>query len=61
MRAAALPLLAAIGVLAACATDSQPVSQSAPSVAYRVPANNDVSQANANAAHYCQQYNTSAQ
>jgi hypothetical protein len=61
MRAAALPLLAAIGVLAGCATDSQPVSQSAPSVSYRVPANNDVSQANANAARYCQQYNTSAQ
>jgi hypothetical protein len=61
MRAAALPLLTAIGVLAGCATDSQPASQSAPSVSYRVPANNDVTQANANAARYCQQYNTGAQ
>ena len=63
MRAAALPLLAAIGLglLAGCANDSQPVSQSAPSVSYRVPSNNDVSQANANAARYCQQYNTGAQ
>jgi hypothetical protein len=61
MRAAALPLLAAIGLLAGCATDSQPVSQSAPSVSYRVPANNDVTQANANAARYCQQYNAGAQ
>jgi hypothetical protein len=61
MRAAALPLLAAIGLLAGCATDSQPVSQSAPSVTYRVTANNDVTQANANAARYCQQYNAGAQ
>jgi len=61
MRAAALPLLAAVGLLAGCATDSQPVSQSAPSVSYRIPPNNDVSQANANAARYCQQYNTGAQ
>src|SRR6185437_15591949 len=63
MRAAALPLLAAIGLglLAGCANDSQPVSQSAPSVSYRVPSNNDVSQANADAARYCQQYNTGAQ
>ena len=61
MRFAALPLLAAIGLLAGCATDSQPVSQSAPSVSYRVPANNDVSQANANAARYCEQYNAGAQ
>ena len=61
MRAAVLPMLAAIGLLAGCASDSQPVSQSAPSVSYRVPANNDVSQANANAARYCEQYNTGAQ
>jgi hypothetical protein len=61
MRAAAFPLLAAIGLLAGCATDSQPVSQSAPSVSYRVPASNDVTQANANAARYCQQYNAGAQ
>lgn len=61
MRAATLPLLAAIGLLAGCANDSQPASQSAPSVSYRVPPNNDVSQANANAARYCQQYNTGAQ
>lgn len=61
MRAAALPLLAAIGVLAACANDSQPVSQSAPSVSYRIPGNNDVSQANANAARYCQQYGAGPQ
>ena len=57
---AALPLLAAIGVLAGCASDSQPVSQSAPSVSYRIPGN-DVSQANANAARYCQQYNAGPQ
>ena len=61
MRAAALPLLAAIALLAGCATDSRPVSQSAPSVSYRIPANNDVSQANANAARYCEQYSTGAQ
>jgi len=61
MRAAAFSLLAAIGLLAGCASDSEPVSQSAPSVSYRVPPDNDVSQANANAARYCQQYNTGAQ
>ena len=61
MRAAAFPMLAAIGVLAACANDSRPVSQSAPTVSYRIPANNDVSQANANAARYCQQYGAGPQ
>jgi hypothetical protein len=61
MRAAAVSLLAVAAVLAGCATDSQPVSQSAPSVSYRVPPNNDVTQANANAARYCQQYNAGAQ
>jgi hypothetical protein len=61
MRAPALPLLAALGVLAACANDSQPVSASAPTVSYRIGANNDVSQANADAARYCQQYGASPQ
>jgi hypothetical protein len=61
MRAAALPLLAALGVLAGCANDSHPVSASAPTVSYRIAANNDVSQANANAARYCQQYGASPQ
>ena len=60
MRAAALPLLAAVSVLAACANDSRPVSQSAPTVSYRI-VGNDVSQANANAARYCQQYGASPQ
>jgi len=60
MRAAALPLLGALGVLAACAHESRPVSQSAPTVSYRI-AGNDVSQANANAARYCQQYGASPQ
>jgi hypothetical protein len=61
MRAAALPLLATLGVLAACANDSRPVASSAPTVSYRIAANNDVSQANANAARYCQQYGASPQ
>lgn len=60
MRAAAVPLLAAIGVVAACADNSRPVSQSAPTVSYRIPGN-DVSQANANAARYCQQYGAGPQ
>jgi hypothetical protein len=55
MRAAALPLIAALGILAGCANHSQPVSSSAPSVSYRIPGN-DVTQANADAARYCQQY-----
>lgn len=61
MRAAVLPVLAALGVLAACADNSQPVSSSAPTVSYRIPGHNDVSQANTNAARYCQQYGAGPQ
>ncbi len=57
---AALPLLACVALLAACAPESCPVAQSAPSVSYRINGN-DVSQANANAARYCQQYGSGAQ
>ena len=60
MRAAGLSVLVAIGVLAACANESRPVSQSAPTVSYRI-VGNDVSQANVNAARYCQQYGASPQ
>jgi hypothetical protein len=60
MRVAALPLLGALGVLAACASESPPVSSSAPTVSYRI-AGNDVSQANADAARYCRQYGASPQ
>lgn len=57
---AALPLLAGVALLAACAPESRPVSQTAPSVSYRINGN-DVGQANANAMRYCQQYGSSAQ
>ena len=56
----ALPLLAGVALLVACAPESRPVSQSAPSVSYRINGN-DTSQANANAARYCQQYGGTAQ
>ncbi|HEX7966736.1 MAG TPA: hypothetical protein VF502_00850 [Stellaceae bacterium] len=57
---AALPLLAGVALLAACAPESRPLSQTAPSVSYRINGN-DVGQANANAMRYCQQYGSSAQ
>ncbi len=56
---AALPLLAGVALLTACAPESRPVTQSAPSVSYRINGN-DVSQANANASRYCQQYGSAA-
>src|SRR5438874_13301781 len=51
-----LPMLALASFLAAC---SQPreIAATAPSVSYQV-AGNDLTQANANAARFCQQYGT---
>ncbi len=58
MRAVLL-LITGVALLAACAPESRPVAQSAPSVSYRI-SGNDVSQANANAARYCEQYGSGA-
>jgi hypothetical protein len=53
-----LPLVAALGLLAGCATQPEPpqaVAAAPPSVSYQVYGN-DVAQANAQADGYCQQY-----
>lgn len=53
---AAIPLAAAVALLAGCASSPpQQVSATAPSISFRVTDNN-VAQADANAARYCQQY-----
>ena len=57
---AALPLLGACAVLAACSNMGQQASSSPPSVSYQVTGNN-VSQTNARAQNYCAQYGRAAQ
>ena len=52
-----LSVLAVAGALAACS--GQQVSSTPPTVSYRV-SGSDISQANANAATYCQRYGTTA-
>lgn len=56
---AALPLLAACAVLAACSNMGQQATSSPPSVSYQVTGN-DVSQTNARAQNYCAQYGRAA-
>lgn len=57
---AAIPLLAAVALLAGCSTaPPQQVNATAPSISFRVTDNN-VAQADASASRYCQQYGTAA-
>src|SRR5690242_8587490 len=56
-----LPILAATALLAAgCANGTHEIAAAPPSVSYQVAGNN-VSQANARAVRYCQQYGLAAQ
>lgn len=54
-----LPLFAALGFLAACAPHAAPTASTGPTVSYRM-AGDDVTQANAAAARYCQRYGATA-
>jgi hypothetical protein len=55
----ALPMIAVLGLFAACANEPREVSATAPSVSYQVTGN-DLSHSNASAARYCQQYGAAA-
>jgi hypothetical protein len=56
----AFPLLAALGILAACSPSPPQVAAAPPSVSYQV-SGTDVGQAGVKAQHYCEQFGRSAQ
>jgi hypothetical protein len=56
----AFPLLASLGLLAACNASPPQVAASPPSVSYQVTGS-DVGQAGVKAQHYCEQFGRSAQ
>jgi hypothetical protein len=56
----AFPLLASLGLLAACNASPPQVAASPPSVSYQVTGS-DVGQAGIKAQHYCEQFGRSAQ
>jgi hypothetical protein len=56
----AFPLLALLGLLAACSGSPPQVAASPPSVSYQVTGS-DVGQAGVKAQHYCEQFGRSAQ
>ena len=56
----AFPLLALLGMLAACSTSPPQVASAPPSVSYQV-SGSDAGQAGIKAQHYCEQFGRSAQ